>query len=68
MWIPGSVVRVLYDYEPTSKNAIKLHHNFSDPSKLKSTSVQENKVAFRKTREEIKKYCNTFVKTNLSIF
>ena len=24
MWIPGSVVRVLYDYEPTSKNAIKL--------------------------------------------
>ena len=49
-----------------SKNAIKLHHNFSDPSKLKSNDVQENKVAFRKTREEIKKYCNTFVKTNLS--
>ena len=49
-----------------SKNAIKLHHNFSDPSKLKSTDVQENKVAFRKTREEIKKYCFTFVKANLS--
>ena len=49
-----------------SKNAIQLHYNFSDPSKLKRTDVQENKVVFRKTREEIKKYCDTFVKTNLS--
>ena len=49
-----------------SKNAIKLHYNFTDPSKLKSTDGQENKVAFRKTCKEIKKYCNTFVKTNLS--
>ena len=36
--------------------AEKLHQSFSDPSKLKGTD-EENKAAFRKTRGEIKEYC-----------
>jgi arsenate reductase len=36
--------------------AKKLHHSFSDPSKLEGTE-EEIKAAFRKTRGEIKTYC-----------
>jgi arsenate reductase len=43
-----------------SKTAIRLHHNFSDPSKLQG-GEQEIQAAFRKTREEISTYCQDFV-------
>ena len=43
-----------------SKNAIRLHHNFSDPSKVEG-SESEISEAFVKTREEIKNYCLNFV-------
>jgi arsenate reductase len=48
-----------------SKNAVRIHHNFSDPSKLKGTD-EAIKNAFRATREEIKLFCNDFVKVNLA--
>jgi arsenate reductase len=48
-----------------SPNAKRLHHNFSDPSKVKG-SESEIKEAFRKTREEIKTYCKNFVATHIS--
>ena len=38
-----------------SKNAIRIHRNFSDPSK-KAGSKTEILEAFRKTREEIKEF------------
>ncbi|HKC68071.1 MAG TPA: arsenate reductase ArsC [Bacteroidia bacterium] len=44
--------------------AKKIHRNFSDPSKLQGTD-EEIKTAFRKTRDEIKTYCQTFVQQNL---
>ena len=47
-----------------SKNAVRIHHNFSDPSKLKG-SDDEVKDAFRATREEIKLFCKDFVNSNL---
>lgn len=43
-----------------SKNAIRLHHNFFDPSKVNGTP-QEKHEAFLKARNEIKAYCNNFV-------
>ena len=43
-----------------SKNALRLHHNFYDPSKLKGTD-EEKHGAFLKAREEIKAYFKTFV-------
>ena len=48
-----------------SKNATTIHHNFTDPSKLKGTE-DEVKAAFRSTREEIKLYCKDFTKSNLA--
>ncbi|PJZ83168.1 arsenate reductase ArsC [Leptospira harrisiae] len=45
-------------------DAKRLHHNFSDPSKLVGTE-EEVKVAFAKTREEIRNYCESFVNTEL---
>ncbi len=42
-----------------SKNAIRLHHNFFDPSKLKG-SDKEIHAAFTKARNEIKTYCKRF--------
>jgi len=45
-----------------SKNALRLHHNFSDPSKVKGDEVNV-KAAFVKTRGEIKAYCKEFIKT-----
>lgn len=47
-----------------SKNAVRLHHNFSDPSKVKG-SDQEISEAFIKTREEIKNYCKDFANDKL---
>lgn len=47
-----------------SKNAVRIHHNFSDPSKLEGTEL-EITAAFSATRNEIKEYCRKFIKTNL---
>ncbi len=44
--------------------ALRFHHNFSDPSKLKG-STEEVNSAFRKTREEIKVWCKEWVVNNL---
>ncbi len=43
-----------------SKNAVRLHHNFFDPSKVKGTD-EEKHAAFLKAREEIKAYCKEFI-------
>ena len=48
-----------------SKKAVRLHHNFSDPSKIDGSEA-EIKEAFRATRETIKNYCQAFVKEQLS--
>ncbi|MFQ3341774.1 MAG: arsenate reductase [Flavobacteriaceae bacterium] len=50
-----------------SVNAERIHCNFSDPSKLKSTDEEKIKDAFRETRKEIKEYCEKFVKSKLSL-
>jgi arsenate reductase len=47
-----------------SKNALRLHHNFSDPSKLEGTELKIL-TAFAATRDEIKGYCRAFVENNL---
>lgn len=46
-------------------NAIRLHHNFPDPSKL-ITSEEEIKLAFTKTRNLIKDYALNFCKEYFS--
>ena len=46
-------------------NAVRLHHNFSDPSKVKGTP-EEIHEAFLKTREEIKEFCYDFIKEELT--
>ncbi len=43
--------------------AIKLHYNFPDPSKVKG-STMEVIEEFRKVRGMIKAYCEDFVETN----
>ena len=45
-----------------SKNALRLHHNFFDPSKVVGTD-EEKHAAFLKAREEIKGYFKEFVET-----
>ncbi|MEY3983876.1 MAG: hypothetical protein RL160_1435 [Bacteroidota bacterium] len=45
-WIPG--------------NALRIHHNFSDPSKVQGTS-EEIHSAFLQTREEVKSYCRNLI-------
>jgi arsenate reductase len=40
-------------------NGIRIHHNFTDPSKVKGTEIEINS-AFRKTRDEIKNFCFNF--------
>ena len=47
-----------------SKNAVRLHHNFADPSKVEA-SEQAIQEAFKTTRDEIKAWCEKFVKDNL---
>jgi len=43
-----------------STNAVRLHHNFYDPSKLVGTD-EEKHAAFLKARTEIKDYMKAFV-------
>jgi arsenate reductase len=43
-----------------SKNALRLHHNFFDPSKLEG-SAEEKHAGFEKARIEIKEYFTDFV-------
>jgi len=45
-------------------NAERLHHNFSDPSKVEGTDEQKH-AAFLKVRNEIKEYCRNFIEYNL---
>ena len=47
-----------------AQNAIRLHHNFFDPSKVEGTE-KEKHAAFEKTRNEIKEYCRRFIENNL---
>jgi len=47
-----------------SKNAIRLHHNFFDPSKIEG-SMKDTHAAFEKVRNEIKEYCKNFIESNL---
>lgn len=47
-----------------SKNAVRLHHNFFDPSKVKGSDDVVHQ-AFLKARNEIKRYCSDFVKERL---
>jgi arsenate reductase len=48
-----------------SKNAVRLHHNFFDPSKVIGSEVEKH-AAFLKAREEIKTYFEKFVKKYLA--
>jgi len=45
-----------------SKNAVRLHHNFFDPSKVTGTQDQKHS-AFLKAREEIKSYFKEFIES-----
>ena len=45
-------------------NAERIHHNFFDPSKV-TGSEEEIHQAFEKARNEIKEFCETFVKNKL---
>lgn len=47
-----------------SKNAVRLHQNFKDPSKVKG-SEEEIQEAFKTTRNEIKAWCVKFINDNL---
>lgn len=47
-----------------SKRAVKLHQNFTDPSKTEG-SEEEIQEAFRNTRNQIKDWCEKFVNDNL---
>ena len=42
-------------------NAMRLHHNFYDPSKFVG-NAEDTEAAFAKARDEIKRYCEEFVK------
>jgi arsenate reductase len=46
-------------------NAKKFHQNFNDPAKTQGTT-EHIKEQFRKVRNDIKNYCETFVKDNLA--
>jgi arsenate reductase len=47
----------------SSKNALRLHHNFFDPSKVNG-SDDEKHAAFLKARNEIKDYVVNFISEN----
>jgi arsenate reductase len=49
-----------------SKNAMRLHHNFFDPSKVVGTEEVKHS-AFLKARNEIKVYFKNFVETYLGV-
>lgn len=44
--------------------AQRFHHNFPDPAKATGTE-EEIMAEFRRVREQIKEYCQTFVKSHL---
>ena len=44
-----------------SKTAVRIHHNFSDPSKVSGTEAQIHE-AFQQTREEIKAFIYELIK------
>ncbi|WP_114902288.1 arsenate reductase ArsC [Kordia sp. SMS9] len=48
-----------------SKNAKRIHQNFSDPSKVKGSEAHIFN-AFKKTREHIKAFCEAFVAEELN--
>ena len=48
-----------------SKNAVRLHQNFEDPSKI-SGSEEAVLAAFRKTRQAIDDFCKAFAKEHLN--
>ncbi len=50
-----------------AKDAVRLHHNFSDPSKIKSDDPKEIHKAFTQTRNEIRAYCQRFVEEQLLV-
>ncbi|MEM8507148.1 MAG: arsenate reductase ArsC [Bacteroidota bacterium] len=47
-----------------AENAQRLHHNFMDPSKVEGSEAAKEE-AFLKVRNEIKEFCETFVKEEL---
>jgi arsenate reductase len=49
-------------YFPT--NAKRFHHNFPDPAKAKGTEEEINEE-FRNVRDQIKNYCEKFIKENI---
>ena len=49
-----------------SRNAIRLHHNFFDPSKV-AGSIEEKHEAFEKARNEIRDFCKHFNINYLSV-
>lgn len=49
----------------SSQYALRLHHNFFDPSKVEG-SKEEKRDVFLKARDEIKGYFENFCKTYLS--
>jgi len=48
----------------SAPNAERLHHNFSDPSKVEGTAEQKH-ATFLKVRNEIREYCRNFIEHNL---
>ncbi|NND16005.1 MAG: arsenate reductase ArsC [Eudoraea sp.] len=48
-----------------AKKAVRLHHNFFDPSKVEGSDSEKHK-AFLKAREEIKLFVQDFIAANLS--
>ncbi len=48
-----------------SKNAKRIHQNYSDPSKVKGSETHIFN-AFKKTREQIKAFCEAFVAEELN--
>ncbi len=47
-----------------SPDAVRLHHNFRDPSKVRGSEAGRRQ-AFLETREEIKAYCADFIRREL---
>lgn len=48
-----------------SKNAVRIHQNFSDPSKIED-SAEAIEAAFDQTRNEISEFSENFVKTYIA--
>ncbi len=48
-----------------AKSALRIHHNFFDPSKVEGTEKEKHQ-AFLKAREEIKKFVQDFIDDELS--